>query len=424
MKLRRLGSLILAFSLSSAWVLGEEVPQLPVATRPAAMPLAEIAAGAQAPATDAARNACTAACGTSCANPRRFYGSADALVWWLQSAHLPPLVTTGDFADNPVGALGQPSTRVLFGDERVDADCFVGGRFTIGVQARCNPNLFYETTFFFLGQESASFDAQSPGTPGSRNLMRPFFNVDADLQDADVVALSSPFVAIREGRIDVDYAQRMWGFEFNAKSVRSSCCGREVYLLGGFRVLALDENLDIHEATRDLIGNRGTADLVSDSFATRNRFYGGQIGAGVDVKRGCWTVSVVGKLGLGATCREVILRGSTSSLNQATGETATFDSGLLVQASNRGEHDDSTFAVVPEFGINVARQITERLSVRAGYTFLYISDVARPADHVDLRVGVQALPPGPTGVQAPVFRHVRDDDFWAQGFNFGIEYKY
>ncbi len=435
MKALKLGGLALALGLSSPWTQAEEkstappTPAKAAASAPAAAPatLAQLAAGDRAAAAAPAAVAAPSACNVdwnNCCESSRVYAGVDLLIWWLRSAHLPPLVTTGDFADNPIGAFGQPGTRLLFGNDNVDAGTFTGARFTVGVQSRSNPNLSVETTWFFLGEEHSRFHAASPGTPGSLIITRPFLNLDAGLQDADVVALASAEVGIRAGSIDVDYSQRLWGFEFNAKSMRSSCSDRQLYVLAGFRFLSLEESLDITEASRDLPFTRGTADFIRDSFEGSNHFYGFQIGAGADVQRGCWTISVVGKLALGVNHREMNLSGFTFSVNQATGETATAGTGLLVQASNRGNHDDCAFAVAPEIGINVRRQITERLSVSAGYSFLYLSDVARPGEHVDLRIGVQTLPAGPTGVQAPVFPGIRDADFWAQGFNIGVVYKF
>ena len=65
----------------------------------------------------------------------RLYGSADYLLWWTKGDHLPPLVTTADpgTALTPTtGALGQPTTRVLFGGDDVNDSARSGVRLTLG----------------------------------------------------------------------------------------------------------------------------------------------------------------------------------------------------------------------------------------------------------------------------------------------------
>src|ERR1700730_14776252 len=63
----------------------------------------------------------------------RWYGRAEYLLWWLREGRVPPLLTTGSFANG--GVLGASDTTVLYGDERLKTrhdDRFNGIRLALG----------------------------------------------------------------------------------------------------------------------------------------------------------------------------------------------------------------------------------------------------------------------------------------------------
>ena len=66
--------------------------------------------------------------------------------------------------------------------------------------------------------------------------------------------------------------------------------------------------------------------------------------------------------------------------------------------------------------------ITCRLRATFGYNFLYWSQVARPAGQLDLNVS-QLPPEAPTGAQRPAFNNAASD-YWAQGMNFGLDFRF
>ena len=70
-------------------------------------------------------------------------------------------------------------------------------------------------------------------------------------------------------------------------------------------------------------------------------------------------------------------------------------------------------------------QVAPSIRIHAGYSFLYWTNVARAGDQIDLNVDARQLPtragPG-VGVQ-PAFV-LRTNDFWAQGVNFGVQFRY
>src|SRR5207244_361036 len=104
------------------------------------------------------------------------------------------------------------------------------------------------------------------------------------------------------------------------------------------------------------------------------------------------------------------------------------NAGLLALATNSGRHARDDFAVLPEIGVNFGFQITDRLQAFVGYTYMYWSNVVRPGDQVDLGLNPNLIPTSATfntagGPARPAFSF-RDTDFWAQGINVGMEFRY
>ena len=81
----------------------------------------------------------------------------------------------------------------------------------------------------------------------------------------------------------------------------------------------------------------------------------------------------------------------------------------------------------PEVGINVGYDVTPRLRVFGGYSFLYWSDVARPGRQIDRTLDENRIPDFPAAPAANGVRpaaSVTSESIWIQGFNFGILYKW
>jgi hypothetical protein len=97
--------------------------------------------------------------------------------------------------------------------------------------------------------------------------------------------------------------------------------------------------------------------------------------------------------------------------------------GLYAQPTNIGRQTKDPFAVVPEFTFQVGYDVTKNFRVFVGYTFLYISNVARPGSQVDPVLNVSQVV-GPFAGPLRPARIFNESTFWAQGINFGAEYRY
>lgn len=355
--------------------------------------------------------------------------NADYLMWWTKSGPVVPLVTTGSFADPQPGVLGAPNTSVLFGDSNLDYGLFAGMRLGGGIWIA--PRLAVEASYFLLEKRSQHFSAIGDGA-GNPLIGRPIIN---DITGNEI--LESDSVPGRlAGGIAVSSSSRVLGWEINVVGNLVQARSRSLDLLLGFRALDLNESLEINERYAPLMPGLtflGAQVAASNSltdfdrFQASNRFYGPQLGGKFDWTRGRFTVGVVGKVALGTTLQAVDITGATALVTPA-GVAAVAPGGVLALPSNIGHHYQEQFTVVPEVGLNLGVYITPRLTARVGYTFLYWSDVVRPGAQVDRRVSLNQVPsdtlfgvPGPSNRPAFAFR---ESDYWAQGLNFGLEFRY
>lgn len=98
--------------------------------------------------------------------------------------------------------------------------------------------------------------------------------------------------------------------------------------------------------------------------------------------------------------------------------------GFFVQD---GRFQQNQFSVVPEIGLTIGYQFTDRLRTFVGYNFIYWSKVVRPGDQISPMVNpaVPALPFGGPGAIGPAQGFAfHTSSFWAEGITFGIEWRY
>jgi hypothetical protein len=227
------------------------------------------------------------------------------------------------------------------------------------------------------------------------------------------------------GGFSATTSNSLWGAEVDLrKNIWLDCRGR-VDMIAGFRYLHFDEDLRLAESFMGLPGSRlnGFSGIIMDSFATRNDFYGGQIGLSGELQRGRWSLNTQVKVALGGTHQAVDINGV--QLAATPSGMIMAPAGLLAQPTNIGESTRDKFTVVPEVGFNVGYQVTDHMKLFVGYSFLYWSNVLRAGDQVDrvLNVNENAFPllqrPGaPLRPMVPF----KDTDLWAQGINFGMQF--
>jgi hypothetical protein len=168
-----------------------------------------------------------------------------------------------------------------------------------------------------------------------------------------------------------------------------------------------------------------------DRFQTTNNFYGGQLGARASFENSRLFINATGKVAFGGTQETVRVSGATFT-NDFTGfgPVASYPGGYFSQPTNIGSQSRTAFAVVPEANLNVGIRLSPWASFVVGYTFIYVSSVARPGDQIDRVINPSQAPsinanPASTlvGPARPQLG-VHDTDFWVQGVNFALELRY
>jgi hypothetical protein len=352
-----------------------------------------------------------------CALPH-FYARGEYLLWSISNYDLPPLVTATTLTPAQIvalsadpnfqpGALNNPGTLLIFGGGEQESPTYSGGRFTLGFGDLFRTNLGFEVTYFFLGERGQHFITESDPT-GQPGLYSPFFDGAGNPQ-----SLFIAFPTLLKGGVAIENTSRLWGIEANFRKPLLCECQHRLDLLAGFRFVELNESLTITRFNECIPEECAfITGVITDHFGTRNRFYGGQIGLDYEYQHNRMTIGVMGKVALGTMRQTVLINGSTVTTPGAN--VPSSNTGLLAQASNSGRHQSSQFAVVPEVGVKLGYQLTDNVTAYVGYSVLYLSNVVRPGDQVDLTIA----PPGRPAVP------FRTTDFWAHGVNFGLEWKY
>jgi hypothetical protein len=363
----------------------------------------------------------------SAVNPLRprLYVAGEYLLWWVQGQAIPVLATTSSASD--FGILGAPTTQVLFGGNQINTNPYSGGRFTAGYWLGCDNSKAVEFTGFFLGgPNSGGFVTNSSMNPV---IGRPFLEANNGRESAQLTSLPG----VTTGTLTVAAPSSLWGLEGNLRCLLCCGCNYRLTALAGFRNINLDESLTVTENVQGLAtAPQPFTDqmiTVTDRFATRNNFYGGQVGLDARWYWGRWSVDARGKVALGDTVQMLDISGSQRFVSP-TGVVQNFTGGLLALPSNIGHFSNNAFSVVPEVGLNLGYQILPCLRGFVGYNFLYWSNVIRPGTSIDRNLDVTQIPnfpltpepaPLPGAHPAPIFHEV---GIWAQGLTFGLEFMY
>jgi hypothetical protein len=386
-------------------------------------------------ATGDCAQACSA-CDCLCGPPGRFWVGGEYLYWTAKGMSVPPLATTSPPGTprSQAGVLGVPGTAVLFPESgKTNDDWRSGFRLRAGMWLDECQRFGLEGDFFFLGRSSEDFLAASDAN-GSPILARPFSNALANANASQLVAFNPApaselvgFPGVLAGSVGVNATSDFIGGGFNVLC-NHSCdpCGRLDYLVG-FRYLNLRDSVTINENLTALAGSSvapGTRFLIQDRFRTTNNFYGGNVGLAYERRFGSFFLGVRGSVGLGVTNSVTEISGNTTIVGPG-GAAQNFAGGLLTQNTNIGRYSSNRFSVVPEVGLRVGAQVTERLRATVGYNFLYWSNVQRAGDQIDLAVNPNLIAPptGPGFPARPAFVP-RTTDYWVQGVSFGLEFRF
>lgn len=341
----------------------------------------------------------------------------DYLMYFVQPAKIPPLLTTGSVTDTVPGALGQPNTVVLDSGSR-DYGQQPGARFRL---TRVLVEQLEVITSYYLTEQKSDILDWNSNAAGTPVLTRPFFNPVTNSQDADPRALPSTF----QGFTHRSLSNRLQGGEFLVRwSEAPRSDGPSWSFSGGLTYLQFDERLYLADYVKDLPIGSGNNTTFIDDFGTNNQFYGATFGSQYDCCFPDCVLTFYSKFSAGTTYQSLRISGATVQTNQISG--ATFvdnNQGLYAEPTNVGSYHRWNFGMVEELGLNFGYNLHERVRLQVGYSFMYVVGVIRPGDQVNTNVNVQPLF---TNVITPPFQpsvtSLDQTSLWLQNLSFGLRF--
>ncbi|MGD0516815.1 MAG: BBP7 family outer membrane beta-barrel protein [Thermoguttaceae bacterium] len=354
---------------------------------------------------------------------KQLWFRGEYLSWWSKSASLPPLATTSPNGTPAAqaGILGQDGTNILFGGGDVDYGGIPGGRFTLGYWLNPCRELGIEAVYTFLSNKSADYSISSD-SGGSPIIARPFYNVSTKDRTPGQDAILIAYPGLLTGSLNIGIASELSSVEVLVRKTFYQQCNRQADFLLGYRYGNFNEDLSIESSSISRLYLVTTQ--FSDQFSAANDFNGAELGFTTRSRYCRWTMELLAKLALGDTRSRVRIDGSSSVTNSSGSKTTYQHDGLLALPTNIGVYEQNAFSVIPELGATVGYNITCRLKATVGYTLLYWSRVVRPGDQIDTYLNsTQMLGKTLSGVPFPQPNFVTTD-FWAQGINVGLEYRF
>jgi hypothetical protein len=359
--------------------------------------------------------------------PSALYTSGEYLLWWIKNGPVgAPLLTTGNPTAANGGEVGDPSTRVLFGNRNLDYGAFSGGRVTLGYWLDCDRNCGIEASGFLLESKVIRFSGASDAA-GNPLLVMPTRS-PIGTENGFVVSTPGPVFTPATGNINFSSSSRLWGGDGNG-SLKMWCSEvLRVDLLAGFRYLDLEEDLQDH-VQRTLVGVDNSL-AGTDRFRTRNQFYGGQVGTRFAYHCSPWSADLTGLVALGSTEQLLNITGSTLVLGTAAVRPGNFPGFVYSQPTNIGSRRHNDFSVVPQAKLKIGYDLGQHLRATAGYDFMCWTNVLRPAQQIDRTVNTSQTPPDTLGGNNQLIGAARPlpldnkSDIWAQGLSLGLEFSW
>jgi hypothetical protein len=387
----------------------------------------------------------------------RFYGGIEYLQWWVKDAPLSiPLVSTGPISSTHHGFLGgradvtSTDTTILYGAPYSNSKGgntsqpfpgFAGTRLTFGYSLGNERRYAFEASGFALQSQSAGYAAYSDPS-GSPIINIPVYNTvsyspggrpgglppSEDGLPASLPSDPNRFdgnAGVFMGGVKISNSLQLLGAE--ATGVMSLYRGSnwEVSGLVGARYLDLSEAFNLTFESQGVSGlYRGAVGSASDTFETKNQFYGAMLGLRGRYSSGRLSVDVSGRVALGASHQTEYVAGGYWQ-SRTTGFSAGQE-GVFAQPANAGRTSQESFAFVPDAQIKIGYAITPRLRATIGYDFLYYSNVLRPGDQLSHYIpkGQTFNQGGATPSTTSPARYSETTDFFAHGFSVGLEYRF
>jgi hypothetical protein len=359
--------------------------------------------------------------------------SADYLLWFLKPNNIrtPLILSTRDPKEDlgssfSAGGLADPNAYVVFGGGNRDRGPYSGVQATLGVDLSGDGTLGAELGGLWLPRQGNHFRIQSNAS-GVPAITLPFNNVNpaaGPLGETAGIFAGLFNGAIMQGRAEVFTATQLWGGEANLTANLYRSESLRLDGLGGFRYLGMNDLLTVAAAV-----TAGGSGAIYDRFYTENHFYGAQVGARATWCLGSFQAVLTAKAALGDSHDILSISGNAGLPAFAMTGAPQLPGGFYTAASNIGRSSKDSFAVVSETNLSLGYRVTDWLSLSAGYSFLYWSQVMRTGDQITRNINPNFNPAfssfgTPLSGPAEPSRLERETSFWAHGVNFGVTFSW
>ena len=347
-----------------------------------------------------------------------FWTGFDYMMMWQKSQPLNAVLLT---TDNGVS---------LIGNKSIDLGRASGLRQWFGFFIDDEKRTGIEMSWFLMESRGvgSSFGSSATGLP-SYNV--PFLNGVTGV--AGNYVISSPNNQI--GSVNFGAQTQTYGIEANMitnlyRAEEGSGTGIDV--LCGMRFFSLEERMHYNTTTTDItaagaglpFGGQpalaGATIRTTDSVRTFNEFYGANLGLRGEHSYGRLFFGWNAKFAAGYMNSYADANGA-SSINGGN----VLAGGRYIEATDLGRHRDGGFAFLPEGGISIGYQVSQKIRFHVGYNYMYINRVIRPGSIYNQTVNGPTLPSDPSygTVPARTFGHdmTKNSDYSLQGISFGLQ---
>mgnify|MGYP005842601503 CR=1 FL=1 len=355
----------------------------------------------------------------------RTFASVEYMHWWNKGRHLPALVTTvRPGVTNPIPSqtyLDSPDHQLLFGDDNIGGDLQAAGRLTVGLWLDDSRSLGIGARTFGVEGCNSGYYAESDGTVP---LARPFVRTGPPFPPSETSLLVSfpanPGVPIATitGDLGIWSENEVFGSEVFLRYLVDQGLSYRLDFLVGYHFTRINDDLLQTQQSVTL----GTVYDIQDLFRASNEFHGGEFGLLGEWHSSRWTFSALGKISFGNMEQRLDVSGQTNVTSGAT--TTSYEGGLFAQPTNIGTYKRDTSVWLPEANFRLAYDLTDRLSLHVGYTFMYWTRVALAGDQLDRNINeTQFLGGQLVGSATPRYL-AADTDFWVQSIDIGASWNY
>ena len=341
---------------------------------------------------------------SQCLSRTKLHGwaSVDYLYTWQGKSFCPSLVTTCPNGEIP--RLNNPTTEVLFGGEKEKFSNTSGVRADLGWWVfSC---LGGGVSGLFLGPAKCSYSINNTDPDNNIIIGRPYFDVDTNQPAA---------LQISNGEVKIFDKNNIWDVDCYARYKMINGCCFNFDLIGGFRYMELSDNLKIYNS------DQATGTTFTDHFDTKNQLYSCVLGGIFSLVDRCFRIQVDAKVGFGNTLQKADIYGQRS-VSGVGGSRIYSDYGFLTLPSNIGNYSRHKFAFVPEVDAQLMIKVFSCAWIKAGYQYMYWSDVELAGGAINLNISPIAAAP-PQNSQDPTFSF-KDASFSTNSLSVGIYFVY